>query len=306
MTAPVDRVEADARREHAAACRLHNPDVTDEQIAGYWLQLSDGFRERLLNGARRRLGLPEVPVEESWLDHSNHIHTDLGRGAAVTGDQPDDAPLDPAALAQVKRGDRLDAVTTDGVKHELVVTDDPRTAEDGTVTFGVADAEAHAVMDRLGRVVDGWSAARDRRDAAGWDVLTRHADVAEDAGQDVRFEFAAPAVALEPHHAAARKLTDEEAAKLAELDANLAELRRRRPPVTPLHDNHLHISHGLSGVEVDLEALDRVDRATAPRLVHRQTIQSAEVSIPRRPSGGACCQAAYDSDGFAHDHEATR
>jgi hypothetical protein len=31
-----------------------------------------------------------------------------------------------------------------------------------------------------------------------------------------------------------------------------------------------------------------------------------QVNAVRPPSGGACCQAAYDSDGFAHDHEVAR
>lgn len=48
-------IDAEARRAHAAACREHNPDATDVQVAAYWDQLGDESRNAFRNGARLRL-----------------------------------------------------------------------------------------------------------------------------------------------------------------------------------------------------------------------------------------------------------
>lgn len=69
----------------------------------------------------------------------------------------------------------------------------------------------------------------------------------------------------EPHHARGRERTDEEQAKLAELDANLAGLARRQAQATPPHEGHVHVSFASGGVIADrpLTAAEQADRRRA-------------------------------------------
>jgi hypothetical protein len=106
----------------------------------------------------------------------------LARTWHQQGDQVTDS-------SNVQRGDRLNVVTDDGDRHDLVVTSDPRTNPDGTVTFDAANAERHAAMERL-------------------EALTRWPD--QPASADAAVER------LEVHHWRGRQPTDEEALAVAQ------------------------------------------------------------------------------------------
>jgi hypothetical protein len=97
----------------------------------------------------------------------------------------------------------------------------------------------------------------------------------------------APALGLEPHHRRGKQRTDGERATLT-----------ARALACATQDD---VRRAAGRVRADM---------LAPKMATGGVVIGAPFDGPgydnRGVSDGACCQAAYDSDGFAHDHEVVR
>lgn len=199
---PPHPIEVQARVLHAAELRVEHPGTTDQAVLAAWSNLSDRQRRWFLDEAQRqfeeRLAVPAEPDDVEALTRR------------LTGMSPDEVRAAGAEL-RVQRGDHLQVRTDDGDVHDLVALDDAEVGADGMVTFPAADAAAHEVVERIVAL----GANRLRSDVAKYQALAQHADAAEAAGTNVRFEFAGPSITEAPEHRAARQRTDAEQAALA-------------------------------------------------------------------------------------------
>ncbi len=212
--------QANSVREYLALCREHGiePDGPPEVLGPTGLP----------GGS---LGEQQHPAEQCDLDGRPHLGPCVEPGTRTDGtfvadEWPDQPAVDADTAAALKPGDPLRVVLDTGEEHHLVVTSDPQVDADGTVRFEAADPDRVAAMERLGElgarfamhVPDGgipnghggWlhpgpePSDEQPGDLSGW---TDMGYIDEDP--------VAPALGLEPHHAAARLRTDEERRALA-------------------------------------------------------------------------------------------
>lgn len=166
---------------------------------------------------------------------------------------------------------------------------------------------------------------------AAYEVARRYAEVTTRvfAGRPTE---SAPALGLEPHHRRGKERTDGEAAVLEPKYATggfvESGVNGDNPPpwlTTCAYDGGGFLPSGLEAWRNDTGRAITLDgKEPLPSGLTRVKLSDGRVDVPagteqyfgdeffdqvnavRPPSGGACCQAAYDSDGFAHDHEVAR